>query len=107
MAPLAPGQPQSTLNLDDPWVASALAVEIKAHIEAAPADAERIKARGFAVKTVGDLAQYRAEAAPVVQNARLAARTRKLAARAQPVAQAVTGEAVHEVIIAQPIGPVS
>ncbi len=81
----APPAPSSALNLDDPWVASALALAVKAHVEAAPADAANIRARGFAVKTVGDLAAYHKEFSPIVQNAQAAARQRKLAARKQPV----------------------
>jgi phospholipase C len=75
------------LDLDDPWLASTLAVVIKAHIEAVPADAENIKARGFGLKTVGDLAQYYKEVTPIVSNAKVLARQKKVAARKQPVVQ--------------------
>ena len=71
------------LDLNDPWLASALAVAIKAHIEAVPADAANIKARGFGLKTVGDLAQYYKDITPIVQNARVLARQQKVAARKQ------------------------
>jgi len=71
----------SNLDLSDPWVAAAIALAVKAHIEAAPAQADSIRARGFGLKTVSDLAQYHSEIAPIVQNARAAARQRKVAAR--------------------------
>lgn len=76
------------LDLNDPWLSAALAVAVKAHMEAAPADAANIRARGFAVKTVADLAQYHNEMAPVVQNARVLARQQKVAARKLAVSQA-------------------
>ena len=76
----------SALNLDDPWLAAALAVAAKAHVEATPADAANIKARAFGLKTVGDLAKYHDEMSPVVDKARVAARQLKVAARKQPVA---------------------
>jgi hypothetical protein len=69
------------LNLDDPWLASALAVAVKAHIEAAPAEAANIRARAFRLKTVGDLAQYNKDLTPIVSNARAQARQQKVAAR--------------------------
>ena len=87
-APAAPAGPSSPLNLSDPWLASTLAVAIKAHLEAAPAtDHANIKARAFGLKTIGDLAQYHKEITPVVTNARLLARQQKVAARKQPVLQ--------------------
>ena len=58
-----------------------MALAIKAHIEAAPADADNIKARGFGLKTVKDLAQYHSDITPIVQNARVVARQQKVAAR--------------------------
>jgi len=53
---------------------------IPAHIEAVPADEANIKARAFGIKTAGDLAQYHKEITPVVNNARVLARQRKVAA---------------------------
>jgi hypothetical protein len=50
-------------------------------MEAAPADAANIKARGFGLKTVEDLAQYYKDITPIVQNARVLARQQKVAAR--------------------------
>jgi phospholipase C len=88
----------SMLNLNDPWLASALAVAIKAHIEAAPADAANIKARGFELKTVEDLAQYHKDITPIVQNARLLARKQKVAARKLLASQAVKVQAVDQVV---------
>jgi phospholipase C len=88
----APPPPSSPLNLSDPWLASTLAVAVKAHLEAAPAtEHANIKARAFGLKTVGDLAQYHKEIMPVVENARALARQQKVAARKkqsvlQPVA---------------------
>jgi phospholipase C len=79
--PAAQAVSTSALDLNDPWLSSALAVAVKAHMEAAPADAANIKARGFGLKTVGDLAQYHKEMTPIVQNARVLARQRKVAAR--------------------------
>ena len=113
LPPIAPGGAiaragsPSTLDLRDPWLASALAVAIKAHIEAMPADAAKIKARGFGLKTVEDLAQYYKEITPIVHNARVLARTRKVAARKQLVSQAGAVEAAHQAITAQPIGKLS
>jgi phospholipase C len=89
-APVAQAGSAAPLNLSDPWLASTLAVAIKAHIEAVPADAENIKARGFGLKTVGDLAQYYKEIMPIVHNARVLARQKKVAARKQPVLQTGT-----------------
>jgi phospholipase C len=87
----APVRTETTpLNLDDPWLASTLAVAIKAHIEAVPADAENIKARGFGLKTVGDLAAYYKEVTPIVNNAKTLARQKKLAARKQTIVRAGT-----------------
>lgn len=77
----APPAAASTLDLNDPWVASTLAIAVKAHMEATPTDAENIKARGFAVKTVDDLAQYNKDMAPTVQKARVLARQQNVAAR--------------------------
>ena len=71
----------SNLDLSDPWLAAAIALAVKAHIEAAPAQADSIRARGFGLKTVSELAQYHSEIAPIVQNAQAAARQRKVAAR--------------------------
>ena len=88
--PTAPAGRSAPLNLNDPWLRSALAVAIKAHVEAAPADAANIKARGFGLKTVADLEQYYKDMTPIVSNARTAARQRKVAARKQPVSQVVT-----------------
>ena len=87
----------SALNLDDPWLASALAVAVKAHIEATPADAANIRAQAFGLKTVGDLAQYNDAMTPVVQKARVAARVQKVAARKLAASQAVTAHAVAAV----------
>jgi phospholipase C len=80
-APAAPVGSASMLNLDDPWLASALAVAVKAHIEAAPTGAANIRARAFQLKTVEDLAQYYKDLAPIVSNARAQARQQKVAAR--------------------------
>jgi hypothetical protein len=79
--PAAQAVSTAMLDLNDPWLSSALAVAIKAHMEAAPADAANIKARGFGLKTVGDLAQYYKDVKPIVQNARVLARQRNVAAR--------------------------
>jgi phospholipase C len=93
-APVAQAGAAAPLNLSDPWLASTLAVAIKAHIEAVPADAENIKARGFGLKTVGDLAQYYKEITPIVHNARVLARQKKVAARGkQTVLQTGTVQA--------------
>jgi hypothetical protein len=102
--PTAQGGSPSTLDLSDPWLASALAVAIKAHIEAAPADAANIKARGFGLKTVEDLAQYHKDITPIVQNARLLARQKKVAARKQLVSRTGVVEAVQQAATAQVIG---
>ncbi len=80
-APAAPVGAASTLNLNDPWLASALAVAVKAHIEAVPAEAASIRARAFQLKTVEDLAQYYKDLTPIVSNARAQARQQKVAAR--------------------------
>jgi phospholipase C len=80
-APVAPVGSASILNLDDPWLASALAVAVKAHIEAAPADAANIRARAFQLKTIEDLAQYYTDLTPIVSTARAQARQQKVAAR--------------------------
>jgi hypothetical protein len=80
-APAAPVGSASMLNRDDPWLASALAVAVKAHIEAAPTGAANIRARAFQLKTVEDLAQYYKDLAPIVSNARAQARQQKVAAR--------------------------
>jgi phospholipase C len=89
--PAAQAGAAAPLNLADPWLAAALAVAAKSHIEATPADAANIKARVFGLKTVGDLSQYVKDMTPVVSNARAAARQRKVAARKQPVT-VLTGE---------------
>jgi phospholipase C len=86
--PVAAPAAAGLLDLNDPWLSSALAVAVKAHMEATPADAANIKARGFGVKTVADLAQYYNEMAPVVQNARVLARQKKVAVRRLAVSQA-------------------
>jgi hypothetical protein len=91
------------LNLSDPWLASALAVAIKAHMEAAPADAANIKARGFRLKTVEDLAQYHQDITPIVQKARSLARQKKVAARQQPVSRTGVVEAAQQAATAQVI----
>ena len=101
--PTAPGGSPSPLNLNDPWLASALAVAIKAHMEAVPADAANIKARGFRLKTVEDLAQYHKDITPIVQNARLLARQVKVAARKQPVSRTGVVEAAQQAATAQVI----
>jgi phospholipase C len=88
-APVAPVGSTVPLNLSDPWLASTLAVAMKAHIEAVPADAASIQARVFGLKTVGDLAQYYNEMTPIISNARAVARQQKVAARKQPVLQTV------------------
>ena len=102
--PTAQGGSPSRLKLSDPWLASALAVAVKAHIEAAPADAANIKARGFGLKTVEDLAQYHKDITPIVQNARLLARQKKVAARKQLVSRTGVVEAVQQAATAQVIG---
>jgi hypothetical protein len=88
-------------------LASALAVAIKAHIEAAPADAATIRARGFGLKTVDDLAQYYKDLTPIVQNARVLARQQKIVARKQLVSQIGLVEAAHQAVTAQSIGRLS
>jgi phospholipase C len=94
----------STLDINDPWLASALALAIKAHIEAVPADAANIKARGFGLKTVEDLAQYHKDITPIVQNARVLARQQKVAARKQLVSRTGAVEAAHPSVTVQAIG---
>jgi phospholipase C len=84
-APAAPVGSASVLDLNDPWLASALAVAVKAHIEAAPAEAANIKARAFQLKTVAELAQYYKDITPIVSNARALARRQKVEARKQLV----------------------
>jgi phospholipase C len=79
-AAVAPVGPATPLNRDDPWLAAALAVALKAHIEAAPTEAAAIKARVAGLKTAGDLAQYHNDVVPILTNARAKARTAKLAA---------------------------
>ncbi|HEX3407131.1 MAG TPA: alkaline phosphatase family protein, partial [Caulobacteraceae bacterium] len=91
-APAAPVAASSPLNLDDPWVAAALAVAAKAHAEAAPADAANIRSRVAGLKTVGDLSAYVKDMTPVVGKASAVAREQKLAARKRPVT--LTGLAV-------------
>jgi hypothetical protein len=103
----AHGGSLSTLDLSDPWLASALAVAIKAHIEAVPADAANIKARGFGLKTVEDLAQYHKDITPIIHNARVRARQQKVAARKQLVSQAGAVEAAHQAVTAHAIEKLS
>jgi hypothetical protein len=91
------------LDLSDPWLASALALAIKAHVEAAPAQAANIRARGFGLKTLEDLAQYWKDITPIVQNARVQARQQKVAARQRQVLQ-IGAEAAHQAVTAQVIG---
>ena len=101
-----PPAASTPLNLNDPWVASAIAVAVKAHVEAVPADAVNIRARGFGVKTVGDLAQYHSEIAPIVQDARTLARQQRIAARKQPASLAGVvrdHELVTGVLAAKPL----
>ena len=105
--PAAQGGSPSALDLSDPWLASALAVAIKAHVEAAPADAANIKARGFGLKTVEDLAQYYKDITPIIQNARMLARQQKVAARKQVVSQIGVVEAAHQAFTAQVLGKLS
>lgn len=102
--PAAEAGSSAALSLDDPWLASALAVAIKAHIEAVPADAANIRARGFGLKTVGDLAQYYADITPIVANARTLARQRRIAARKQPVLEIGAVQAAHPAVTAQAAG---
>jgi phospholipase C len=73
------------LDLSDPWLASALAAAVKAHLTVAPADAANIQARVTGLKTVADLVQYHNDMAPIVSNARVLARQQRVAARKQPV----------------------
>src|ERR1017187_9655974 len=79
--PAAQAVSTAMLDLNDPWLSSALAVAIKAHMEAVPTDAANIKTRGFGLKTVQDLAQYHKDITPIVQNARVLARQQNVAAR--------------------------
>jgi hypothetical protein len=102
--PTAQGGSPSSLNLSDPWLASALAVAIKAHMEAVPADAANIKARGFGLKTIEDLAQYHKDITPIVQNARLLARQKKVAARKELVSRTGVVEAAQQAATTQVIG---
>ena len=74
---------------------------IKAHIEAVPADAVNIRARGFGLKTVSDLAQYHKDITPIVGNARTLARQRRFAARKQPVSQIGAFQTAHLAVTAQ------
>jgi len=102
--PAAPVDPSSLLNRDDPWLAAALAVAAKAHIEATPTDAASIRSRVAGLKTVGDLAQYHGEMSPVVEKARAAALLAKVAARKQATPHPVpTHEAVAQPVIARAI----
>ena len=89
------------MDLRDPWLSSALAVAIKAHMEAAPADAANIKARGFGLKTVEDLAQYYKDITPIVQNARVLARQQKVAARKLPASQTGKVQIAQQAVRAQ------
>ena len=86
-APAVQAGSSSPLDLSDPWLASTLAVAIKAHIEAVPADAANIRARAFGLMTVGDLALYYQDITPIINNARVLARQQKVAARKQPASQ--------------------
>lgn len=99
--PVARGGGPSKLNLSDPWLASALAVAIKAHIEAVPADAAKIRARGFGLESVEELAQYVKDITPIIRDARVVARKRKVAARKQRASQT---EAAPQASNAQVIG---
>ncbi len=101
--PAAQAGPSSTLNFNDPWLASALAVAVKAHIEAVPSDAANIRARGFGLKTVGDLAQYFTDIKPIVDNARTVARQRRIAAKKQPVLEIGAVQAAHLAVTAQAV----
>jgi hypothetical protein len=89
---VAPVGSTAPLNLSDPWLASTLAVAMKAHIEAEPTQDASIKARVFGLKTVGDLARYYNDMTPIVSNARAVARAQKAAARKQPVVRTVPVE---------------
>jgi hypothetical protein len=60
-------------------------------MEAVPTDAANIKARGFGLKTVGDLAQYYRDITPVINKAKALARQKKVVARKQSVAHTDTG----------------
>jgi hypothetical protein len=91
----------SVLDLNDPWLSSALAVAIKAHMEAVPVDAANIKARGFGLKTVEDLAQYHKDITPIVQNARVLARQRKVAARKLSASQTGKLQIAQQAVRAQ------
>jgi phospholipase C len=73
------------LDLSDPWLASTLAVAMKAHMQAVPADAASIQARVAGLKTGGDLAQYYNDITPIINSARVLARAQKVAARKQLV----------------------
>lgn len=106
-SPRVQGRLPSTVDLNDPWLSLARAVAIKAHIEAVPADAEQIKARGFGLKTVEDLAQYYKEITPIIHDTRILARKKKVAARTQLVSQTGAAEAAHQVGTAQTIGKLS
>jgi hypothetical protein len=93
-APLPQVGSTSLLNRNDPWLASTLAVAVKAHREAVPTEAANIKARAFGLKTIGDLAQYYKDIMPIVTKTKALARLRKVAARRQPVSQPVTDSVV-------------
>ncbi|HEY4029872.1 MAG TPA: alkaline phosphatase family protein [Caulobacteraceae bacterium] len=73
------------LDLTNSWLSAALAVAAKAHIEAVPADAATIPGRVFGVKTVGDLAAYYDEVTPIISNAKVLARQKRVALRKQTV----------------------
>ncbi len=96
--------PSSSLNFGDPRLPAALAVVVKAHMEAVPAEADAIKARGFALKTVGDLAQYHADITPIIAQARTAARQQKLFARKQRAAVAGPVTTIHATIKSKVVG---
>lgn len=95
----------SALDLSAPWLSLARAMAIKAHIEAVPADAEKIKAHGFGLKTVEDLARYYKDIEPIIHNTRTLARKKKVAVRKQFVAQ--TARAAQQAVTAQAMGKVS
>jgi hypothetical protein len=80
--PTSPTGSSATLNLSgNPWLRATLAVAMKAHIEAVPADAANIQARVAGLQTVADLDQYYNDITPILSNARAQARQRRVAAR--------------------------
>ncbi len=102
--PVVAPLPSSPLNFGDPRLPAALAVAVKAHMEAVPAEADAIRARGFNLKTVDDLTRYHADITPIVAQARTAARQQKLLTRKQGVVAAGPVVAVHEMVKAQVVG---